>query len=1072
MRVSMLGEVLRILRRQARFVGDAASDAQLLRRYSESRDEPAFTELVRRHGPMVLGVCRRLLRDDSAAEDAFQATFLVLVRKAGAPFWQDSIAGWLHEVAWRVACNARRQPLPRPVSLPEEAMNAATAAGSTAGSTQDDLGEVLDEALASLPQHYRTPLLLCCCQGKTHEEAAQAMGCALGTVKSRLARGRDLLRQRLLRRGVAVPAAALAAGLSQALAGAAVSPVLLNSTVAGAMSFAGGAAANSAPVLLAKAVLQAFWLARVKLSLGLCLAACMMALGTAYALGVIGPSSPAATETGAAQMPAHPAEPVTAPEKKPDVKEAWYRGIVKQVYDKSGSLLVEQADGDQMIVHVTKDTRIVTAAERKAMAGDLKVGAKVRVHFNGQIFKTDPGQIYALVIVIDGPDDPPPPAKGGASLEIPLPQGAVARFGTTRFRAGGMVTALKLSPDGKKLVTNGGANGTFVWDAATGQQLLHVPASGSGTISGDGERLFVLESTQTSPKTWHTSLNVYQIATGKVVQTIRSAKSIFSFALSPDGRTVALEFLEWQEPPANGKYVFKSQIELRDLDTDRVLHALDERRHEHQMSWLRFTADSKHLLAANALVGPAGEKNKPTMRRLDCATGALKAQLEIDAMPADWDGKSLIAAGSKIYDLDKQRLHWASKSNLQIILQFLPDRQTVLVTAPRNEKGQEDNRLVVWDLETDREVRTWPEPRGSWGPFVFSPSGKSCYCGTLYRVIHWDLAAGKELKQVDAPTEPVRLIAFSPDHKYLAFADQGGVYVSDRATGKQVYRAPLGLGAMGLMLFTPDGTTFVHGESSPGSAGYVAVATGTWTRIKDKFDWLKDAVGTHCELSPDGKVLASTLAGPPAAIQLWDWASGQKIGKLEHIYGKRGMEPVQFGPLAFSPDGKRLACFAFSYGPKRVQVWNVADRKLIRDWETPQDLYSLRFIEDGEFVAAGFVPYKRPGDPAALDPKIGFVRIWDSSTGKVKARLEYPQVENIGLTPAFSPDGKLAATANRFDGLVIFRDLTTGKEVGRFRSQVGGAERMAFSPDGRFLAVGGEDTTVLLVDVRQVMGKP
>src|SRR5262245_31882736 len=99
----MLQDVLRLLRRRAGAGGGLATDRALLARFAHSRDEEAFTELVRRHGPMVLGVCRRVTADEQAAEDAFQACFLVLARKAGAGLWQDSIAGWLHEVAWRVA---------------------------------------------------------------------------------------------------------------------------------------------------------------------------------------------------------------------------------------------------------------------------------------------------------------------------------------------------------------------------------------------------------------------------------------------------------------------------------------------------------------------------------------------------------------------------------------------------------------------------------------------------------------------------------------------------------------------------------------------------------------------------------------------------------------------------------------------------------------------------------------------------------------------------------------------------------------------------------------------------------
>jgi DNA-directed RNA polymerase specialized sigma24 family protein len=111
MPVTMLHEVLRLLRRATPAEQGIVSDAQLLGRYVRGHDESAFAEIVQRHGPMVRGVCRRLLADEHAAEDAFQATFLVLVRRAGSLIWQESIAGWLHEVAWRTARKARSRPV-------------------------------------------------------------------------------------------------------------------------------------------------------------------------------------------------------------------------------------------------------------------------------------------------------------------------------------------------------------------------------------------------------------------------------------------------------------------------------------------------------------------------------------------------------------------------------------------------------------------------------------------------------------------------------------------------------------------------------------------------------------------------------------------------------------------------------------------------------------------------------------------------------------------------------------------------------------------------------------------------
>jgi RNA polymerase sigma factor (sigma-70 family) len=177
---------------------------QLLERYLDRRDGLAFEALVTRHGPMVLGVCRRMLGSSPEAEDAFQATFLVLVRRARDLGPRDAIGPWLYGVATRVAARARAQvtrhrrlqaiPLDFPVIDRSGAL------------VDPDLVEILDQELGRLPAKYRSPLVLCYLEGRTHEEAARDLRWPLGTVKGRLARARELLRSRLARRGLAPPA--------------------------------------------------------------------------------------------------------------------------------------------------------------------------------------------------------------------------------------------------------------------------------------------------------------------------------------------------------------------------------------------------------------------------------------------------------------------------------------------------------------------------------------------------------------------------------------------------------------------------------------------------------------------------------------------------------------------------------------------------------------------------------------------------------------------------------------------------------------------------------------------------
>ncbi|SIO32565.1 RNA polymerase sigma factor, sigma-70 family [Singulisphaera sp. GP187] len=170
------------------------ADGQLLERFA-MRDgeaaELAFAALVGRHGPMVLRVCRGVLRDGHDAEDAFQATFLVLARKAGSIRQRDSLAPWLHGVAYHIASTARSAAARR---RSHEIRAGQVRPQAAAEPTPDDLETVVHEELARLPGSYRAAVVLCCLEGLTQQQAAQHLGWPLGTVQSRLARGRERLR--------------------------------------------------------------------------------------------------------------------------------------------------------------------------------------------------------------------------------------------------------------------------------------------------------------------------------------------------------------------------------------------------------------------------------------------------------------------------------------------------------------------------------------------------------------------------------------------------------------------------------------------------------------------------------------------------------------------------------------------------------------------------------------------------------------------------------------------------------------------------------------------------------------
>src|SRR5262245_3773372 len=200
--------------------GEQASDRDLLCRFAEQRDEAAFAVLVRRHGSMVLGVGQRVLRHHQDAEDVCQATFLLLARKASTVAWRDSVASWLYRVASHLALKVRDAASRR--SYREASAPPREPPDPLADVTLRDAQAVLDEELNRLPRQYRMPLVLCCLEGKSRDEAACCLGLPLASVKSRLQQGRELLRRRLARRGLS---------LSIALAGTTLFPAVTRAAV-------------------------------------------------------------------------------------------------------------------------------------------------------------------------------------------------------------------------------------------------------------------------------------------------------------------------------------------------------------------------------------------------------------------------------------------------------------------------------------------------------------------------------------------------------------------------------------------------------------------------------------------------------------------------------------------------------------------------------------------------------------------------------------------------------------------------------------------------------------------------
>ena len=245
-------------------------EVQLLERFVDRRDEPAFAALVARHGPMVLGVCRRLLADPLDVEDAFQATFLVLVRRASTLRDRDRLAPWLFGVARKVATRARMNLARRQAregSGIEEIANF-----SEFDHQRRELGQALIEEIDRLPGSLREPILLCCVEGLSYEEAAIQLQSTAPAIRGRLARARERLRSRLTQRGFAPSVTAFGVLLSAEAVSAAVPVILLKTTIRASMAGAVPASVEA----LAEGVIRTMILTKSKF-----LAAAVMACGVA-----------------------------------------------------------------------------------------------------------------------------------------------------------------------------------------------------------------------------------------------------------------------------------------------------------------------------------------------------------------------------------------------------------------------------------------------------------------------------------------------------------------------------------------------------------------------------------------------------------------------------------------------------------------------------------------------------------------------------------------------------------------------------------------------------------------------
>jgi RNA polymerase sigma factor (sigma-70 family) len=933
------------------------SDRELLRRFATLQDQTAFTILVRRHGPMVLRVAQRVLHQQQDSEDVFQASFLILARKAASGRWHESVAHWLHGVAYHLALKARAAALQRQAH--ESRASRRAPANPQAEMTLREAQALLDEELNRLPEKFRAPLVIWHLQGRTQDETARQLGWTKATTRRRLEQGRNLLRTRLARRGFNLGAAMTTLVMAQNIAPAVVATPLVTLTVRAALGLAQGktlaCAASVQVACLAKegAVLGTNLKATVVLLLGVT----VMAAGAGALFSrMLALEEPKAQQ---AEAPRRPAKDI-------------------------------------------------------AQAPEPTRGKKPRLDLHGD----------------------------------PLPDGALLRLGTVRFRHPDGANCLILSPDGRYLATRNSVT-VRVWDAATGKQLYAFPFSEGvgGYFAGQEPMVFSPDSHELFAAADAGQVLVWDLDSGKRREVyLGDYGRVHSVCLTLDNQLLAAGT--------------ERGVMVRNQTTGRVLYETGNPRHPHPGNDDRLLLHGPYSLAVFAPDGGSlavHTSAAPKVVRLcDPKTGEDRRRIELGArlvrLAFSPDGRHIAVTerdnAVRVYETETGRrvYSWVVKldnpsENYTSAVAFAPDGKFLAA-------GATDNLIRMWDLTTGQERRIF---RGhSWyvTSLAFGPGGKFLYStswdGTVRR---WEVASGKELPVADGYSGGVA-VAFAPDGTRLASASDAPIHIWDASTGRRLRVLKGDPAGTTYLAFSPNGRTL--------AAGGVGLTVHLWDaatgNLLRKWHWPKgknpSAYVDNLMFSPDSRVLATAVFRANQVL-LWDVASGQRQLSLNH-------EMVR--GVAFPPRGKTLISVGWD---KALRLWELPSGKLRETFVLPgepdprQESYRDPRIEclaispDGRFLATN-----------QLD---GSVFLWYLASGRVIH--QFKAHHNSGRVLAFSPDGLWLACLGE-DNSISVVDSRSGQVVLRLRGHQGRVCDLAFSPDGRTLLSGSRDNTALLWSLR------
>ncbi len=937
-----LASAVRQLRRFAGPAHAASDDRTLLAAFARTRDETAFAELVRRHGPLVLGVCRRLLGDVHASDDVFQATFLVLARKAGKVRWGVTVGPWLYAVASRLARKTRGQ-----ASRERQRSGSLANSGRPAGSPNPavaaawaELRHLLDDELVRLPDRLRSPLVLCYLEGRTRDEAAAALGWTLATLKRRLERGRSLLRKRLEARGVTegllAPAIALVSvplGLRVATTEAAAA-FALDGTIAGPVAalLAGGSVVGVRSVFAIGAILLAG-------------GAALLAGGdkpptgpVANYPGVDAPHSPApavrrdpfgdplppgaVTRLGRPTFQHNPqlSSIALSPDGKYlatvsfDEVSVWQfpedrlvgKPIVPSVSSNRVNWFVRAcfANSGRQMITVESGNDIVRVI-------DLVTGKDVR-HFGLSRLRQDK--------MWDQGDRVAQFSSDGATLAVLENSGAVALYDvaagkrTLRLDSSPDTSAIALTRDGKTLVSAAPAE-LQVWEVTTGRKRRRFRGPdivAFMNLSSDGRTLATVGGTD---RDTDNHVRLWDVSNGaEMPSRAVHSRSVGDVAWAPDGRSFFTAEIGDVRPIRQWNATTGELARKFDF----VFPALNR---------LLVTPDGQSLIALN---------RTDRIEVVNIATG--QVQLPGRAGPVSrlaWGQDGIVfSCGRGVRRWDAASGKELGRADIRDSFSLASDGRFLAADASTFGNGA----VGLWDAKTLKPVRRIVGLANDAYLSAFSPDGTRLATGGFGPVLNvCDLTTGKVLHPLVAPKGWVTAaIAFSGDgHQIVACGYIGQMgdpdwkcIIWDAATGRQLFTWDIAdtdvfplqpdftKQWIGCTAIAPDGQTVaLISESSNGRGtllAQVALCDATNGRVIRRFEVDRPL---RLAFSPDGKRIAVAEGRRPFAVRVLEIDSGRELATFT---GHR----ANVLALAFSPDGKRLASGSID---TTVLIWDVSD---------------------------------------------------------------------------------------------------------------------------------------------------